>query len=258
MEASAACETGGTPPISALTNAFSLGSNRGHRTDDFGPRFVARPTVIEEESSHLRKVVKRVRQVIARTRAGIGTPSRRFRTFLDQGSATANKNRHELTQESNHLRASFDDFSVEVIARGGRCEHYAGLLQRVAMSLQTRRPPGHAKRKALTYAADIANLRAQGHSYSAIREALEDAGVLVSISTVRREVLKGLSTTAAPKPAVDAPAPQVGLATRGKATSAVAAPHPAPSTTPLPGKAIAEEFMRDRSTNTLFLKESSR
>lgn len=126
------------------------------------------------------------------------------------------------------------------------------------MSLQTRRPPGHAKRKALTYAADIVNLRGQGHSYSAIREALEDAGVLVSISTVRREVLKGTSTAAALKPAVDPSALQVGPATRGKATSPVTSPHPAPSTTPLPGKAIAEEFMRGRSTNTLYLKESSK
>jgi hypothetical protein len=126
------------------------------------------------------------------------------------------------------------------------------------MSLQTRRPPGHAKRKALSYATDIVNLRCQGHSYSAIREALEDAGVLVSISTVRREVLKGTSTAAALKPAVDASALHVGPATRGKATSPVTAPHPAPTTTPLPGKAIAEEFMRGRSTNTLYLKESSK
>lgn len=126
------------------------------------------------------------------------------------------------------------------------------------MSLQTRRPPGHGKRKALTYVADIASLRSQGHSYSAIREALEDAGVLVSISTVRREVLKGTSTAAAVKPAVDAPAPQLSLATRDKATSPVTAPRPASSTTPLPGKAIAEEFMRGRSTNTLYLKESSK
>jgi hypothetical protein len=126
------------------------------------------------------------------------------------------------------------------------------------MSLQTRRPPGHAKRKALTYAAEIVNLRRQGHSYSAIREALEDAGVLVSISTVRREVLKGVSTAAALMPAVDTLAPQVGLATRGKVTSVVAAPQPALSTAPLPGKAIAEAFMRGRSTNTLFLKESSK
>ena len=126
------------------------------------------------------------------------------------------------------------------------------------MSLQTRRPPGHAKRKALTYAADIVSLRSQGHSYSAIREALEDAGVLVSISTVRREVLKCTSTAAALKPAVDAPASQPSLTTRGKATSPVTAPRPASSTTPLPGKAIAEEFMRGRSTNTLYLKESSK
>jgi hypothetical protein len=126
------------------------------------------------------------------------------------------------------------------------------------MSLQTRRPPGHGKRKALTYAADIVNLRGQGHSYSAIREALEDAGVLVSISTVRREVLKGSSTTPALKPAVEVPASKLGLATCSKAASPVTAPHLAPSTTPLPGKAIAEEFMRGRSTNTLFLKESSK
>jgi hypothetical protein len=126
------------------------------------------------------------------------------------------------------------------------------------MSLQTRRPPGHAKRKALTYAADIVKLRSQGHSYSAIREALEDAGVLVSISTVRREVLKGASTTAALKAAIDASALQVGPATRGKATSPVTAPHPAPSTTPLPGKSIAEEFMRGRSTNILFMKEPAK
>jgi hypothetical protein len=38
------------------------------------------------------------------------------------------------------------------------------------MNLQTRRPPGHAKRKALTYTADIVGLRIQGHTYSAIRE----------------------------------------------------------------------------------------
>jgi len=38
----------------------------------------------------------------------------------------------------------------------------------------------------------------------------------------------------------------------------VTAPRPASSSTPLPGKAIAEEFMRGRSTNTLYLKESSK
>ena len=129
------------------------------------------------------------------------------------------------------------------------------------MSLQTRRPPGHAKRKALAYTADILSLRGAGHSLSAIREALEDAGVRVSISTVRREVLKGASTTAACKPSVVEPAAPLPLsprelrASRGAASRSAAVPQPNPAATPLPGRAIAEEFMRGRPTNTLFLKE---
>lgn len=126
------------------------------------------------------------------------------------------------------------------------------------MSLQTRRPPGHAKRKALTYAADIINLRGLGHSFSAIREALEDAGVLVSISTVRREAIRGPSVTVVLKPVTAPPRPYVGHANRGAVGSPVAATASVPGATPLPGKAIAEEFMRSRPTNTLFLKEPSK
>jgi hypothetical protein len=126
------------------------------------------------------------------------------------------------------------------------------------MSLQTRRPPGHAKRKALTYATDIVSLRAQGHTYCAIREALVDAGVLVSISTVRREVLKGMSATTVPTPAVLTAGSQVSLTSRGNAASPVSVPHSTPVASSLPGKAIAEEFMRGRPTNTLYLKESSK
>jgi hypothetical protein len=123
------------------------------------------------------------------------------------------------------------------------------------MNLQTRRPPGHGKRKALTYAADIISLRGQGHSLSAIREALEDAGVQVSISTVRREVLRGASAAMVLEPA-PAP-PSIGLARRGEAGQLFSAADLAPGTPSLPGKAIAEEFMRGRPTNPLFLKESS-
>jgi hypothetical protein len=124
------------------------------------------------------------------------------------------------------------------------------------MSLQTRRPPGHAKRKALTYAADIIGLRVQGHSFAAIREALEDAGVLVSISTVRREAMRSPSATAVLEPAPAPPRPCVGPA-HGVVGSPVAATASAPRATALPGKAIAEEFMRGRPTNPLFLKEPS-
>lgn len=123
------------------------------------------------------------------------------------------------------------------------------------MPLQARRPPGHAKRKALTYAADIVSLRSQGHSLLAIREALEDAGVLVSISTVRREVLRCASSTSVLTPAAAPARSSAGLAIRSEAGSPAAVIDPAPATTSLPGKAIAEQFMRDRPANPLFLKE---
>ena len=126
------------------------------------------------------------------------------------------------------------------------------------MRLQTRRPPGHAKRKALTYTADIIHLRHQGHSYAAIREALEDAGVLVSISTVRREAMRDPSATSAVKPAPSPPRPHVVETNRGVAGCPVAAADPVPVATSLPGRAIAEAFMRGRPTNTLFLKEASK
>ncbi len=125
------------------------------------------------------------------------------------------------------------------------------------MNLHPRRPPGHAKRKALSYAAEIVSLRLQGHTLAAIREALEDAGVRVSLSTVRREAMRGALPTSSDRPAARPSAPPVVLTTRGQAVSPIPSPDPAFSTPSLPGKAIAEEFMRGRPTNPLFLKESS-
>jgi hypothetical protein len=55
------------------------------------------------------------------------------------------------------------------------------------MRLHPRNPPGHAGRKARRYVNDIRNLREEGHTYETIRQALLDAGVSVSLSTVRRE-----------------------------------------------------------------------
>jgi hypothetical protein len=121
-------DNGATAPISALTYAFSIGSDRGLQTDDFGLRITALPACIEQESANLRQVVKRVRAVVAKIRAGIATRANRFRTFLDQGSATTNNFRHALTPQSNRLRAGFDDLSVEVIARERCRKHYAGLV----------------------------------------------------------------------------------------------------------------------------------
>jgi hypothetical protein len=55
------------------------------------------------------------------------------------------------------------------------------------MQLTPRLPPGRKSRKALAYASEIRRLRAEGYTNEAIREALADAGVKVSRSTVHRE-----------------------------------------------------------------------
>lgn len=130
---------------------------------------------------------------------------------------------------------------------------------RTVMPLQPRRPPGHGKRKALCHTADILRLRADGYSLSAIREALEDAGVLVSISTVRREVLKGMAAEPALQPTVTpAPSqPTVAPPRREPRRSPVKLAEAATGTPSLPGKGVAEAYMQGRVTNALFLKESA-
>ena len=55
------------------------------------------------------------------------------------------------------------------------------------MQLTPKLPPGRANRKARHYADQVRRLRAEGYTLEAIREALCDAGVAVSLSTVRRE-----------------------------------------------------------------------
>ena len=64
------------------------------------------------------------------------------------------------------------------------------------MQLKPRCPPGRATRKARQYAVDIQRLRAEGHSLEAIRLALLDVGVAVSVSTVRREAARHLGAPA--------------------------------------------------------------
>jgi hypothetical protein len=58
------------------------------------------------------------------------------------------------------------------------------------VTLTPKRPPGRLNRKALAFAADIQRLHWQGHSCEAIRQALADAGLIVSRSTVTREVAR--------------------------------------------------------------------
>jgi hypothetical protein len=68
------------------------------------------------------------------------------------------------------------------------------------MKLVPKEPPGRSTRKARGFASDMRELRAQGYTFEAIREALAAAGVHVSNATVQREVAraaKGPATAAA-------------------------------------------------------------
>lgn len=61
------------------------------------------------------------------------------------------------------------------------------------MQLTPRLPPGRKSRKALAFADEIRRLRALGYTNDAIRQALADAGVNVSSSTVHREATRPLA-----------------------------------------------------------------
>lgn len=58
------------------------------------------------------------------------------------------------------------------------------------MTLAPKLPPGRANRKALQFAFDIQQLRNAGYSFSAIRIAILDAGISVSLSTIKREAAR--------------------------------------------------------------------
>ena len=122
------------------------------------------------------------------------------------------------------------------------------------MRLAPRGSPGRSTRKARAFAAEIVQLRAQGYSFEAIREALVEAGVQVSKSTVLRE----MSRHVALQPRVDAVGP-------GRTGGHASAPAVAPASIGAPpahqsttgrtdlrsGKDIAQAFVRDRITNPL-------
>lgn len=64
------------------------------------------------------------------------------------------------------------------------------------MRLQPKRPPGRVDRKAAAYATEIVQLRAEGYTYEAIREALAEVGITLSECALRREVRRHEKRTA--------------------------------------------------------------
>lgn len=131
------------------------------------------------------------------------------------------------------------------------------------MKLVPIRPPGPNARKARAYEADILQLRAQGYTFEAIREALAAAGIHVSNSTVQREVARAASQQ-----------PHLGLTTAGgpvKASAVTCAlpcatPPPAPhasTSTDVPadwhsGRDVAEAYARNRITNSFVRAKEKR
>lgn len=58
------------------------------------------------------------------------------------------------------------------------------------MTLEPKLPPGRANRKALRFSVDIRRLRNAGYTFSSIQMALLDAGVEVSLTTIKREAAR--------------------------------------------------------------------
>lgn len=109
-------------------------------------------------------------------------------------------------------------------------------------------PPGRANRKALQFAADIHRLRDAGYTFSAIRMALLDAGISVSLSTIKREAARrGACAMRTQGFAQGSPSPTVLMA--GSPDTPM--PHlllsPGPS-----GREIAEAFFDAHPSNPLF------
>ena len=115
------------------------------------------------------------------------------------------------------------------------------------MKLEPKRPPGRPNRKALAFEAEIAHLRSKGYPCAAIWEALLDAGLMLSLSAVKREVARLRKSAGVPR----------RNATTASFTSlpasALQAPvfPPASTTSSPPGKDVAAAWMKDRITNRL-------
>ena len=115
------------------------------------------------------------------------------------------------------------------------------------MKLTPKRPPGRPNRKALAYEGEIARLRSDGYACEAIWEALLEAGVSLSRSSVKREVAR-LATGRVT--ALPSPLPTGGThgqrSTQAPSAQSTAAPRAAP-----PGKDVAAAWMRNRINNPL-------
>ena len=118
------------------------------------------------------------------------------------------------------------------------------------MHLNPKLPPGRANRKALQFALDIHRLRNAGYTFSAIRMALLDAGVGVSLTTIKREAARSKTSALRVQQAgVAQRPPSTATVPTAESTEVLSARPPVPPGNS--GREIAEAFFDANPSNPL-------
>ena len=127
---------------------------------------------------------------------------------------------------------------------------------RSKVNLSPATAPGRSNRKAREFAAAIAQLCVEGYGCKAIREALANAGLNVSKSTVQREIAR--LSRPDHRGVLQPPASPVHRPLELDSPAASTTPLHRPADRPVRGKAIAEAFFEGRITNPLYRNKDHR
>ena len=122
------------------------------------------------------------------------------------------------------------------------------------MRLNPKNPPGRASRKARAFEGEIARLRSEGYTCEAIRAALVDIGLNVSLSTVQREAARrskqpSSSGAKGSSPVSDAEPPAPSVSVNRDASKSAGGSRTS--------KQIAADFVSKRITNPLLRERNS-
>ena len=128
------------------------------------------------------------------------------------------------------------------------------------MRLVPTQSPGRGTRKARDFGNEIVELRAQGYTLDAIRAALANAGIHVTVSTVWRETKRAKAPpSGTPGTQVRLPAAPPMQTTTQRSGIATPAPIAAPVHPERPdGRKQAEVFMSTQITNPLIRSKEQR
>ena len=118
------------------------------------------------------------------------------------------------------------------------------------MKLIPRTAAGRTNRRARAFSDEIARLHKEGYGYVAIQEALADAGVVVSKSTVQREVTRIAQNVQSPH------GPNLPTGRTSKSRTPEVSLSPPPGDENQSGKDIAAAFIKGQITNPLLRNRS--